>query len=121
MTVVSGWAPVSTVLSKAAAVLRPGMVLLAVLVPAMLSRADPALIHSLLRLCSHSFIRSLANWFTHSLVPVSTVSFSQRQFPHSFIPVSTIPFFHSLIHPFPYLLTPVCNRWLPMGSGMYSP
>jgi hypothetical protein len=38
MSVVSGWAPVSTVLSKAAAFLRPGMVLLAVVVTAMLRK-----------------------------------------------------------------------------------
>ncbi len=101
MSVVSGWAPVSTMLSKAAAVLRPGMVLLTVLVPAMLSRPDSAFIHSFLHSRSRLFIRSLAGWLVHLFIHSFVQSFIYS-FIHSlilsFVPVSTLSFFHSFIH-----------------------
>ncbi len=83
MAVVSGRAFVSTMLTKAAAVLLPGRVLLTVLVPAMLSRPDSAFIHS--------FIHTAVCSFTRSLVGL-------------FIFLFLCPLFHALTHSSPYSL-----------------
>ena len=127
MSVVSGWAPVSNSLTKAATVLWPGMMLLTVLVPAMLSRPDSAFIHSSILSLMQPFVCSFACWLVHSWV----ASFVQCFIPaciHSHI-CSSIDCilctrFRSCIefvHPPRYLFTPLCNRYLPMGSGTYSP
>ena len=102
MAVVSGRAFVSTMLTKAAAVLLPGRVLLTVLVPAMLSRPDSAFIHSFIHSYSHLFIHSLASWSVHLFISLSTLSCT-----HSLIPLLshllsysclTLSFSHSFIN-----------------------
>ena len=100
MSVVSGWAPVSTMLTKTAAVLWPGIVLLTVLVPAMLSRPDSAFIHSFILVFIQPFVYAFARW----LAGLSVQSFVQYCM-HSFIhpcllkhSCPTLPFFNLFIY-----------------------
>ena len=97
MSEASGWAPVPSMLSKAAAVLGPGLVLLTVLVPAMLSRPDSAFIPSLTQSCVPSFARWWALPSVHSFL--CTIFHSLiHQFPHSFIRSCVHSFILPLIH-----------------------
>ena len=113
VSVVSGWAPVSTVLSKMAAVLRPGMVLLTVLVPAMSSRPDSAFICSfvlsLTQPLVHSSFDFLVHSFMHSLIYPLTLSFVDSFLSHSFM--------FPLVHQFPYFFALFCNKKSPHRVG----